>query len=137
MNTWSEINFLDFSLKTRFVLIILFTIINIILYILFRKSDINNKFIHKIISIINIFMELFIMVICLYKFHVLYIILAPLIIIFITAIGYGINKELSDEDKSILVVRRGFKLSTKFKSKFVELVYFPGYYLMESWRKNK
>jgi hypothetical protein len=137
MNTWPEINLLDFSLKTRFVLIILFTIINIILYMLFRRRDINNKFIHKIISIINIFTELFIMVICLYKFHVLYILFAPFIIIFITAIGYGINKELSDEDKSILFIKRGFQLPTSFKSKFVELVYFPGYYLIESWRKNK
>jgi hypothetical protein len=56
---------------------------------------------------------------------------------FITAFGYGINAELSEEDKTKLVVNRGIRLSSNFKAKYIEIIYFSGYYLIESWKKNK
>ena len=136
MNKWPEIKFLDFSLKIRVILIIGYIVLNIILFILFRKKDIKNKLFHKIMSMINIFIELFIIVICLYQFHVLFIIFAPFIIGFITLLGYGINKELSEEDKAGLVINNGYRLPVNINAKYIEFIYFPGYYLIESWKKN-
>jgi hypothetical protein len=136
MDKWPVIIFLDFSLKTRVIIIAFYIFFNIILYVLFRKKDINKKLFHKILSMINIFFELFIIVIILYQFHVLFIIFAPFIIMFITLFGYGINAELSDEDKALLV-SRNLILSTNFNSEFVDFIYFPGYYVIESWKNKK
>jgi hypothetical protein len=135
VDKWPLIYFLDFSLKIRVILIIGYIVFNLIFYILFRRKDIKNKLFHKIISMINIFIELFIFVICLYQFHILFIIFAPFIIGFITLLGYVINAELSDEDKARLVFNRGFQLPVNINSKFIEFIYFPGYYLIESWKK--
>jgi hypothetical protein len=137
MNKWPEINFLDFSLKMRVIIIVFFIFLNIILYALFRKKDINKKLFHKILSMINIFFELFVIVIILYQFHVLFIIFAPFIIMFITLFGYGINTELSDEDKAGLVYNKGIRLSTNINARYIEFIYFPGYYVIESWKNKK
>ena len=133
MDTWNKLRFLDFSLKIRFVIITIYIILNIFLYVLFRKKDINKIIFHKILSLINIFVELFIIIICLYQFHVLFTLFAPFIIIFITFFGHGVNTELSDKDKVVLV-SKNIILSTNLKSKFAEFIYFPGYYVIESWK---
>jgi len=134
MDKWLNIIFLDFSPKIRVIIISIYIIINLILYIFFRKKDINNVLFHKILSMINVFTELFIIAMILYQFHVLFIIFAPFIIMFITLLGYGINAELSDDDKAALVVNGG--LPTNIKAKYIEFIYFPGYYLLESWKKK-
>jgi len=136
MDKLSDIKFLDFSFKIRVILIIVYIVINLILYILFRRKDIRNKLFHKIISIINILTELFIISICLYQFNVLFIIFAPFIIVFITLLGYGINAELSDEDKAGLVFNKNYRFSVNINAKYTEFIYFPGYYLIESWKKT-
>jgi len=133
MDKWLNIIFLDFSPKIRVIIIAVYIIINLILYLSFRKKDISNVLFHKILSMINIFAELFIIAMILYQFHVLFIIFAPFIIMFITLLGYGINAELSDDDKAVLVVGG---LPTNIKAKYIEFIYFPGYYLLESWKKK-
>ena len=136
MDTWPEMKIIDFSLKTRAIFIVIYIIFNVVFYVLFRKKDINNKLLHKIISLINIFAELFILIICLYQLHILFIIFAPFIIMYITLLGYGLNTELSDEDKAGFVINKKIRLPTNLNAKYAEFIYFPGYYLIESW-KNK
>ena len=135
MDTWPEIKIIDFSLKTRVIFIVIYIIFNVIFYVLFRKKDINNKLLHKLLSLINIFAELFILIICLYQLHILFIIFAPFIIMYITLLGYGLNTELSDEDKAVLVVNN--RLPTNLNARYIEFIYFPGYYLVESWRNKQ
>jgi amino acid transporter len=136
MDTWPEMKILDFSLKTRVTFIVIYIVFNVIFYVLFKKKDINNKLLHKLTSLINIFAGLFILIICLYQLHILFIIFAPFIIMYITLFGYGLNTELSDEDKAGLVVNKSISLPTNLNTKYSEFIFFPGYYLMESW-KNK
>jgi hypothetical protein len=56
---------------------------------------------------------------------------------FITLLGYGINAELSDKDKAALVSNRYLPLPASINSIFVEFIYFPGYYVIASWKKSK
>jgi hypothetical protein len=116
-------------------MILTYIVINILFFIKFRKKELNGKIIHKILSLINVLMELFILIICLYQFHVLFIIFAPFIIVFITLFGYGINTDLSDEDKAGWVINRNLRLPTNIEAKYTEFIFFPGYYMVESWKK--
>lgn len=88
---------------------------------------------------------MFIFTICLYQFHSLFIIFAPFLIAFITFIGYGINAKLTKEEKMTLTIieKTTFllhgkikeKMGEKIKERYPEFIFFPGYYLIESWRK--
>ena len=131
-NEWPEIGFLNYSSNTRTIIVFLYVVINIILFFSLRKKHINGKKFHKILSLINIILLLFILVICLYQIHVLFIIFAPFIIMFVVFLGYGSTKELTDEDKSI-VINKNIRLQTSLHN--LDFSFFPGYYVMESWKK--
>jgi len=103
----------------------------------FRKKNIKNKKNHKIVSSINILIELFIVTVVLYKGHVLFIIFSPFIIIFLTLMGHGITKELSDHDKAGIRIFKEEIYTTIIKARFTDFLFFPGYYLVESWGKRE
>jgi hypothetical protein len=71
----------------------------------------------------------------LYKGHTLFIIFAPFIIIFSSLLEHGITTELSKKDKAGIQVFEKEQLFTNLKAGFVDLMFFPGFYLIESWKK--
>ena len=119
-------------------IVIIFMVLNLIMFLLFRKK-IKNAFFHKIISLINFIIEIIIFVIGFYKGHPLFITFVPFVVGFMTVLGYGLTTELSDEDKSMTVVIHRIPVLTdggiRMKARFLELIFFPGYYLIKSWKK--
>ena len=62
---------------------------------------------------------------------------------FMAAMGYGMNEELSDEDKmSVMHIRTyGFTLPSEARMQLASLALewltFPGYYAVMAWKKNQ
>ena len=134
-NTFDFAPFIKIRNNIYIRIVLIFIIANAIMFIIFRKNIRIKKF-HKIISFFNYIYEIIIVIVGLYKAHP-FIIFSPFIIGFCTMLGYGLTKELSDEDKAGLVIRRGlFPLPVSLKARFLELVFFPGYYLLKSWKKQ-
>ncbi|MDR2718014.1 MAG: hypothetical protein LBB89_08125 [Treponema sp.] len=92
-----------------------------------------SKNIHKIISLINFIVLSGILFISFYITNQLFIIFVPFIIIFYCILGYSLNVELTNEDKAGLVIPSfSFK---KMKIVFFEIITFPAFYLVNSWKK--
>jgi Na+/H+ antiporter NhaD/arsenite permease-like protein len=132
---WPELKFLDFSPMVLGIIVFSFAFLNFILFLLFRKKDIRNKKQHRLIATINILIELFIAITILYKGHVLFIIFAPIIILFHSLLGHGITTELSDQDKAGIKVFREEQWHTHMRARYMDFFYFSGYYFVESWKK--
>jgi len=94
-----------------------------------------NKNIHKVISSLIFSAFTGILIIALYETNHLFVIFVPFIIGFYIIIGYSVNVELSDEDIAGLVIMRPYGTG-KIKKIFLEIVTFPAFYLIKSWKKN-
>ncbi|MBQ1727164.1 MAG: hypothetical protein II039_07255, partial [Treponema sp.] len=63
------------------------------------------------------------------------VLLVPCLALIIYPFWWGINAELTDEERSFFVRERGFHiLNTKAKSILVQFITFPPYYLIAAWK---
>ena len=127
------------SEDTFFSIIILYVLLNLILFILYK---ITNKLIilHKIVSIIDNIIFLFIVGYGFYRVNPLLVILVPCVLLIVYPVSWGLNKELSDDDvASVVILRSPFPLREESRKKlklgFAHFGTFPFYYLLDSWKK--
>jgi xanthine/uracil permease len=94
-----------------------------------------NKTIHKIISSLIFSAFTGILIIAFYETNRLFVVFVPFIIGFYLILGYSLNVELSDENKAALVTMRPYG-TVNMKVIFFEIVTFPAFYLISSWKNN-
>jgi hypothetical protein len=88
---------------------------------------------HRVISTIDNVLFTAIVSFSFYQIEPLFIIFSPIILLIACPISYGINEELSKEEKAVLVTGG---LPSSIKIIFIEIVTFPFYYLIKSWKRN-
>ena len=126
---------------TRFITtIVIYLIVNIILYILYKFKMIKNNVYHKILSTVDILIFSIISGFGFYHVNKLLVYIVPIFVSFYCALGYGLNFEIDDEDKrSVVRLRTAIPLPEPIygnsKIIFLEIVTFPGWYLIKSWKK--
>ena len=133
METWPKIEFINLLFNSLALILLPYLIINIIIYKKIKDKDINKINSHKIMSMINIIIEFFIITILLHHFHILFMVFSPFIIMFKIMVGYGICEQLSEKEKNVKF--GNIELQTSFNSCFFEIFCFPGIYLIKSWKK--
>ena len=112
-------------------------IFDILIYIITKTKfgERLNKNIHKIFSVLNFSVFIGIFFIGFYEINHLFIVFVPIIIGFYFILGYSFNFELSDEDIAMLVIMRP-NGTVKMKRVFLEIVTFPVFYLIKSWKNE-
>ena len=101
MMEWPEIEFFNKLFSSLAMIVIPFVVVNIILYAITNGKDITNILAHKIISVIIIIWELFIITIIMHHFHISFMIFTPFIVTFKSMMGYGFSEQLSHNEKNI------------------------------------
>ena len=121
------------------VMIIL--LLNIPIFIFWRKTKDSKDhaviIAHRIISTLENLALVTIISLALWKENHYLVLLVPCIALIIYPFWWGINAELTDEERAFLVAERGlrtFRLSTKAKSILVQFITFPPYYLIAAWK---
>ena len=122
-------------------LILLYVLLNLILFVLYKLTN-RIKILHKVVSIIDNMIFIFIIGYEFYRINSLFIIFVPCVLLIVYPVSWGLNRELSDEDAaSVAILRSPFPLRKenrmKIKVGFVHFVTFPFYYLLDSWQENK
>ncbi len=110
----------------------LYIIGNIPLVFIFRKTT-SMLVMHRVISTVDILLFTAIVSVSFYQIEPLFVIFSPIILLIACPISYGINEELSKEDKAVLVIGG---LPSSIKIIFIEIVTFPFYYFVKSWKRN-
>jgi len=120
-------------MNNNFVVYIwLYFIGNIPLLFIFRKTT-SMLVMHRIVSTVDISLFTAIISLSFYQIETLFVIFSPIILLIACPISYGINEELSKEDKAVLVTG---VLPSAIKIIFIEIVTFPFYYFVKSWKRN-
>ena len=124
---------------TFFSIIILYVLLNLILFILYKITN-KLRILHKIVSIIDNIIFIFIVGYGFYRVNPLLVILVPSILLIAYPLSWGLNKELSDDDvASVVILRSPFpwrkESRKKIKVGFAHFGTFPFYYLLDSWKK--
>ncbi len=124
---------------TFFSIIILYVLLNLILFILYKITN-KLRILHKIVSIIDNIIFIFIVGYGFYRLNPLLVILVPCVLLIVYPVSWGLNKELSDDDvASVVILRSPFPLSEESRKKlklgFAHFGTFPFYYLLDSWKK--
>ena len=119
--------------------IFIYAIINIILFTVY-KFTMKNKIMHCILSVINTIGLCLLLGYGFYKIQPLFVIFVPIVFLIELPISWGLNKELTDEEASSLVITKGFaplseENKVKIKLGFIHFVTFPFFYLLDSWSK--
>ena len=119
--------------------IFIYAIINIILFIVY-KFTMKNKILHRILSVINTIGLCLLLGYGFYKIQPLFVIFVPIVFLIELPISWGLNKELTDEEASSLVISKGFtplneENKVKLKLGFIHFITFPFFYLLDSWSK--
>ena len=119
--------------------IFIYAIINIILFIVY-KFTMKNKILHRILSVINTIGLCLLLGYGFYKIQPLFVIFVPIVFLIELPISWGLNKELTDEEASSLVILKGFtplneENKVKLKLGFIHFITFPFFYLLDSWSK--
>lgn len=127
------------SEDTFFSIIILYVLLNLILFILYKITN-KLRILHKIVSIIDNIIFIFIVGYGFYRVNPLLVILVPCILLIVYPLSWGLNKELSDDDvASVVILRSPFPWKDESRKKvklgFAHFVTFPFYYLLDSWKK--
>ena len=127
------------SEDTFFSIIILYVLLNLILFILYKITN-KLRILHKIVSIIDNIIFIFIVGYGFYRVNPLLVILVPSILLIAYPLSWGLNKELSDDDvASVVILRSPFPWKDESRKKvklgFAHFVTFPFYYLLDSWKK--
>jgi len=118
-------------MNNNFVVYIwLYFIGNIPLLFIFRKTT-SMLVMHRIVSTVDISLFTAIISLSFYQIETLFVIFSPIILLIACPISYGINEELSKEDKAVLVTG---VLPSAIKIIFIEIVTFPFYYFVKSWK---
>lgn len=107
-----------------------FIIINIPIMFIFEKTK-AKIVLHRFVSTFDILCFTLLAMFLLYEIEPTYIIFSPIILLIACPLSYGINEELSEEDKAILVTGG---LPTSLKIIFIKVVTFPFYYFVKSWK---
>lgn len=116
-----------------------YVILNLLLFILYKFTK-KLKTMHRIISIVD---NLLFVLILGYDFYItnpLLVILLPCVLLVAYPVSWGLNRELTDEELASLVTLKfpfPFKEKNIIKQKvaFAHFVFFPFYYLLDSWSK--
>ncbi len=124
---------------TFFSIIILYVLLNLILFILYKITN-KLRILHKIVSIIDNIIFIFIVGYGFYRLNPLLVILVPCVLLIVYPVSWELNKELSDDDvASVVILRSPFPLSEESRKKlklgFAHFGTFPFYYLLDSWKK--
>ncbi len=127
------------SEDTFFSIIILYILLNLILFILYKITN-KLRILHKIVSIIDNIIFIFIVGYGFYRVNPLLVILVPCVLLIVYPVSWGLNKELSDDDvASVIILRSPFPLREESRKKlklgFAHFGTFPFYYLLDSWKK--
>ena len=127
------------SEDTFFSIIILYVLLNLILFILYKITN-KLRVLHKIVSIIDNIFFILIVGYGFYRANPLFVILVPCILLIVYPLSWGLNKELSDDDvASVVILRSPFPWKDESRKKvklgFAHFVTFPFYYLLDSWKK--
>ncbi len=111
-------------------------IFNIPLYAFFKKTFHKDSFfiLHKVLSAIDILVFTLLVLNGLYKINPYFAFIAPMLVGYYCMLGYGLNEEISDAERASLVTPG---MSQKMKMHFIEIVIFPGYYVVKSWKDLK
>lgn len=115
-------------------------VLNIPIFIFWNKTkDKVSKplsVVHKIIATLDNAALISLLAVGLWKENHYFIILVPCVLLILYPISWGLNTELSDEDRAALLIEkpRGL-LTTKGKSTVVHFFYFIPYYLIAAWKK--
>ena len=114
--------------------------INILLFII-EKFTYKFKVMHKIMSAFDNIVFVLILGYGLYRENHLFVIFVPCILLILYPIVWGVNKELSKEERgSIVIVKSPIPLTKKQHDKiaivFLNVGTFPFFYLLKSWGKE-
>jgi hypothetical protein len=124
---------------TFFSIIILYVLLNLILFILYKITN-KLRILHKIVSVIDNIIFIFIVGYGFYRVNPLLVILVPCVLLIVYPVSWELNKELSDDDvASVVILRSPFLLREESRKKlklgFAHFGTFPFYYLLDSWKK--
>ena len=124
---------------TFFSIIILYVLLNLILFILYKFTN-KLRILHRIVSIIDNIIFILIVGYGFYRVNPLLVILVPCVLLIVYPLSWGLNKELSDDDvASVVILRSPFPWKDESRKKvklgFAHFVTFPFYYLLDSWKK--
>ena len=120
------------SEDTFFTIIILYVLLNLMLFILYKFTN-KMRILHKIVSIIDNIIFILIVGYGFYRTNPLFIILVPCVLLIVYPVSWGLNKELSDDDvASVVILRSPFpwreESRKKIKLGFAHFGTFPFYY---------
>jgi len=90
---------------TFFSIIILYVLLNLILFILYKFTN-KLRILHRIVSIIDNIIFILIVGYGFYRANPLFVILIPCILLIVYPLSWGLNKELSDDDVASVVILR-------------------------------
>lgn len=93
------------SEDTFFTIIILYVLLNLMLFILYKFTN-KMRILHKIVSIIDNIIFILIVGYGFYRTNPLFIILVPCVLLIVYPVSWGLNKELSDDDVASVVILR-------------------------------
>ena len=118
-------------------LIFAYVVLNIVLFVLFMFTK-RIKIMHRIFSLIDNLLLAALFAYGFWRINHLLVILVPCIFLVVYPIAWGLNEELNDEDADSLVyldlpIHLNKKSEGKLKFVFIQLAYFPFYYLLKSW----
>ena len=122
-----------------FAIVMVILLLNIPIFIFWRKTkDSKDHAVivaHRIISTLENLALVTIISLALWKQNHYLVLLVPCLALIIYPFWWGINAELTNEERSFFVRERGFHiLSTKAKSMLVQFITFPPYYLIAAWK---
>ncbi|MBR4246203.1 MAG: hypothetical protein IKQ13_04305 [Treponema sp.] len=122
-----------------FAIVMVILLLNIPIFIFWRKTKDSKD--HAVIIALRIISTLenlvlvTIISLALWKENHYLVLLVPCLALIIYPLWWGINAELTDEERAFLVTERGFRiLNTKAKSILVQFITFPPYYLIAAWK---
>ena len=122
-----------------FAIVMVILLLNIPIFIFWRKTKDSKDhaviIAHRIISTLENLVLITSISLALWKANHYLVLLVPCLALIIYPLWWGINAELTDEERSFFVRERGFHiLSTKAKSMLVQFITFPPYYLIAAWK---
>ncbi|MBR0124243.1 MAG: hypothetical protein IJM03_02760 [Treponema sp.] len=122
-----------------FAIVMVILLLNIPIFIFWRKTKDSKDhaviIAHRIISTLENLVLVTIISLALWKENHYLVLLVPCIALIIYPFWWGINAELTNEERAFLVTEWGFHiLNTKAKSILVQFITFPPYYLIAAWK---
>ena len=125
------------SEDTFFTIIILYVLLNLMLFILYKFTN-KMRILHKIVSIIDNIIFILIVGYGFYRTNPLFIILVPCVLLIVYPVSWGLNKELSDDDvASVVILRSPFPWREESRKKIKLGFAHFGTWLLPSISKDK